>query len=93
MGFLSKLFASTPHQIIVPSLEEQRSVATTSVDRFLDQIYNTFDKESDNPSHISHFRIAGVSYYCDSRDIGFVRSFSFPHTDNPADRADSGLCR
>jgi len=93
MGLFSKLFASKPHQIVVPSLEEQRDAAKTSIDFFLNQLYDNFDKDSEESLNVARFRIAGTSYHCDSRDIGLVRGFSFPHKDNPKDKSAIGLCK
>lgn len=93
MGLFSKLFSSTPHQIIVPSIEEQRSAAKTSVDKFISQVYETFDKECEEPLRVEYFRIAGITYHCGTRDVGLVRGISFPHRWNPKDKTAIGLCK
>jgi hypothetical protein len=84
MGLFS-LFKKESKPVVVPSLEEQFTIAKQYVDSFLDEIFDGFNKDNEDDFDCAKFRIAGISNYCSNSDIGIIKGVTFPQN-NPYDK-------
>ena len=95
MGLFSlfKKGASKKTQPVIPSLEEQASLAQSFVNSFLDELYSGFNKETPGEVECARFRIAGITHHCSRNDIGMISGITFLQTNNPYDKKAIALGR
>ena len=75
----------------IPSLEEQRQMAKTSVNSFLDQVTKGWNLDEEGDCECAYFKIAGITNYCNYTDVGMVRGLTFKDKENPYDKTAIGI--
>ncbi len=93
MGLLAlfkKKEPAAPAPIVAPTKEEQEEVAAASLKRFLDQMYDEWNVDEDE-FLCDYFNIAGITYYCNSSNVGMIRGLTFKDKNNPKDKSAIGI--
>ncbi len=75
----------------IPSTEDQTQAAKADLEAYFSTILNSWGTDDDDDWSYDYFRVAGITHYCTTRDIGMIRGATFPDKSNPVDKGAIGI--
>lgn len=90
LALFKKKELEAPVPIAVPTKEEQEEMAAASLKLFLNQLYDEWNVDEDE-FQCDLFSIAGITYYCNSSNVGMIRGLTFKDKNNPKDKSAIGI--